>query len=271
MNQSANNNHHAPGIALGRQMTVEFYDCSSAVLADADLMEKVFLNAAAESGAHVVNSVFHSFEPQGVSGVVVISESHFAVHAWPEHDYAAVDLFTCGDGVDFDMAVKSLASGLKSAYWIVSSLVNRGILGEPGVERLVPVVENSKSHGLQLSWRDRFRHTGARAMSSAIDIYGCDTDKIACGTTLADFAGKVAAMLSGNTVSGNWHVNNQAQELEFTYTFERGRLNGFVDMANGTLYLDIFANGFFDPRLVAEFAIAELHGQYYRMQPQIRQ
>ena len=47
--------------------------------------------------------------------------------------------------------------------------------------------------------------------------------------------------------------------------------NGFVDMANGTIYLDLFANGFFDPRLVAEFAITELHGQYYRMQPQIRQ
>ena len=116
-------------IALGRQMTVEFYDCNSAVLSDSARMEKIFLHAAEVSGAHVVNSVFHAFEPQGVSGVVVISESHFAVHAWPEHDYAAVDLFTCGDGVDFDRAVKTLAGGMGSGYWIISSLVNRGILG----------------------------------------------------------------------------------------------------------------------------------------------
>ena len=87
------------GVALGRQMTIEFYDCKSATLTDAAALEKVFLRAAELSGAHVVDSVFHSFQPQGVSGVVVISESHFAVHAWPEHDYAAVDLFTCGSGV----------------------------------------------------------------------------------------------------------------------------------------------------------------------------
>ena len=161
-------------IALGRQMTVEFYDCSTAVLADVDLMEKIFLEAARVSGAHVVNSNFHSFEPQGVSGVLVISESHFAVHAWPEHDYAAVDLFTCGAGVDFDLAVKSLGAGMKSGRWIVSSMVNRGILRDSGeLERLVPVVENQNSCGLQLSWQERFNHSNAGAMSAGIDIYHC--------------------------------------------------------------------------------------------------
>ena len=87
--------------ALGRHMTVEFYDCEARILADTKRMEEVFLTAAKRAGATVIASHFHDFEPQGVSGVVIISESHFAVHAWPEHDYAAVDLFTCGDKVDF--------------------------------------------------------------------------------------------------------------------------------------------------------------------------
>ena len=82
------------GFALGRHMTVEFYDCDPKALADAELVKTVFLRAAEKSGATVIDANFHEFEPQGVSGVVVISESHFAVHAWPEHDYAAVDLFT---------------------------------------------------------------------------------------------------------------------------------------------------------------------------------
>ena len=183
-------------IALGRQMTIEFYDCKSSVLTDAARMEKVFLHAAALSGAHVVNSVFHSFEPQGVSGVVVISESHFAVHAWPEHDYAAVDLFTCGDGVDFDRAVKALGAGMGSGYWIISSLVNRGILGENGVERLVPVVENGSSCGLQLSWKARYEHTRARAMSSCIDIYNCSKIKLDNEDELKIFAGKIVDILA---------------------------------------------------------------------------
>lgn len=263
---------NAPGIALGRQMTVEFYDCSSAVLADARMLENVFLNAAKVSGAHVVNSVFHSFEPQGVSGVVVISESHFAVHAWPEHDYAAVDLFTCGSGVDFDKAVSSLALGMKSGYWIVSSMVNRGILGEPGVERLVPVVENSKSHGLQLSWLDRFKHTRARAMSGGIDIYGCPQEVLLDEKGLRSFAVKVVDIISSEHAGcGSWSIGAQEDGMMFCQTFDKGRINGFVTPESRVVYLDIFADGFFDPRVVAEFAMQELGGMYYRMQPQIRQ
>ena len=77
------NTENSAAVALGRQMTVEFYECSARILADVCRMEEIFLEAARVSGAHVVNSNFHSFAPLGVSGVLVISESHFAVHAWP--------------------------------------------------------------------------------------------------------------------------------------------------------------------------------------------
>ena len=259
-------------IALGRQMTVEFYDCDPAVLSDSVRMEKVFLHAAEVSGAHVVNSVFHSFEPQGVSGVVVISESHFAVHAWPEHDYAAVDLFTCGDGVDFDRAVKAIGAGMKSGYWIISSLVNRGILGENGVERLVPIVENDSSHGLQLSWKARYEHTCARAMSSCIDIYNCSKIKLDNENELKNFAGKIVDLLAEKcSEQYEWGCSANADELEFACSFDRGHLSGFTCPERSGIYLDVFTAGFFDPRAIAEFAMRELGGQYYRMQPQVRQ
>jgi flagellar biosynthetic protein FliP len=60
----------------------------------------IMVNAALEAGAEVRECVFHKFSPQGVSGVVVISESHLAIHTWPELGYAAVDVFTCGDKVN---------------------------------------------------------------------------------------------------------------------------------------------------------------------------
>ena len=91
-------------LALGRHLTIEYYDCNASILADATRMEAIFVEAAKTSGATVLESSFHEFQPQGVSGIVVICESHFAVHAWPEHDYAAVDIFTCGDQIDFDLA-----------------------------------------------------------------------------------------------------------------------------------------------------------------------
>lgn len=70
------------------------------------------LHAVSESGATIVTETFRQFEPHGVSGVVVIAESHVAIHTWPEHGYAAVDLFTCGDTVN----AAAIRDGLKSSF-----------------------------------------------------------------------------------------------------------------------------------------------------------
>lgn len=82
---------------LGRHVLAEFYNCDSNILNNAKLIEDFMHEAAIECGATVVAKNFHMFSPYGVSGVVIISESHLAIHTWPEYEYAAVDLFTCGD------------------------------------------------------------------------------------------------------------------------------------------------------------------------------
>lgn len=86
--------------ALGRHILVEFFGCKPEIMNDVATIEKGMVDAATEAGATVINSTFHHFSPYGVSGVVVIQESHLAIHTWPEYQYAAVDLFTCGDDVD---------------------------------------------------------------------------------------------------------------------------------------------------------------------------
>ena len=85
---------------LGRHVLAEIYGCEYDILNDISRVEKIMVNAALEAGAEIREFVFHKFSPQGVSGVVVISESHLAIHTWPELGYAAVDVFTCGDKVD---------------------------------------------------------------------------------------------------------------------------------------------------------------------------
>jgi len=86
--------------ALGRHILVEFSGCAAEILNDVSLIETGMVDAALKANATVINSTFHHFSPFGVSGVVVIQESHLAIHTWPEYQYAAVDLFTCGDTVD---------------------------------------------------------------------------------------------------------------------------------------------------------------------------
>ena len=85
---------------LGRHLIAELAGCSCQLLDDSDLLEQHLNEAVRRSGATIVRSVFHRYNPQGVSGIVIIAESHFSIHTWPEYDYAAVDFFTCGDTVN---------------------------------------------------------------------------------------------------------------------------------------------------------------------------
>ena len=59
---------------------------------------------ALKAGAEVREVAFHKFAPQGVSGVVIISESHLTIHSFPEHGYASIDVYTCGDRIDPNVA-----------------------------------------------------------------------------------------------------------------------------------------------------------------------
>lgn len=79
---------------------VEYHSCTEGQLDDPEFIRAHMCEAALISGATIVEQVFHHFSPHGVSGVVVIAESHMTIHTWPEYGYAAVDLFTCGDEVD---------------------------------------------------------------------------------------------------------------------------------------------------------------------------
>lgn len=84
--------------------------------------------AAVAAGTTIVTSVFHPFFPQGISGVVVIEESHLSIHTWPEYGYAAVDFFTCGNGIP-ERAHDVLKVGLESQKCEVM-FVGRGDLSE---------------------------------------------------------------------------------------------------------------------------------------------
>jgi len=112
--------------SLGRHVLAEVYGCSYDLLNDVEKVEQMMVNAALEAGAEIREVVFHKFSPQGVSGVVVISESHLAVHTWPELGYAAVDAFTCGERVNpWDMC-NYLSKMLKASH-MKASEVKRGV------------------------------------------------------------------------------------------------------------------------------------------------
>jgi spermidine synthase len=125
--------------ALGRHILVEFFGCSADILNDVIRIEKSMVEAAKAAEATVINSTFHHFSPYGVSGVVVIQESHLAIHAWPEYQYAAVDIFTCGEEVDPWIAYDYLKQAFEATHGS-SMEINRGqkqLLKRVNVDHLV--------------------------------------------------------------------------------------------------------------------------------------
>jgi len=83
--------------SLGRHALLDLYGCDARILNDPAYLQQLLKQTALDLETTIVEEVFHTFAPHGVSGVIVIAESHLAIHTWPEHGYAAVDLFTCSE------------------------------------------------------------------------------------------------------------------------------------------------------------------------------
>lgn len=113
--------------ALGTHLLVELRDCNPGILKDLGEVKDALVAAAKEAKATIVDISFHEFSPFGISGVVVIAESHLTIHTWPEYSYAAVDIFTCGDLIKPEIAARYLIGKFESRNPSIVEM-KRGIL-----------------------------------------------------------------------------------------------------------------------------------------------
>jgi S-adenosylmethionine decarboxylase proenzyme len=96
-----------------KHLLLELYDCDRVFLNDTRSLLALLRRAVEASGARVVAEAFHAYSPHGVTGVLVIEESHFSVHTWPETGYAALDFYTCG-ALDPEPAARVVFDGLRA-------------------------------------------------------------------------------------------------------------------------------------------------------------
>ena len=130
--------------ALGRHLLLELFDCDSDAINNLEAVKGALVEAAKRAQATIVDVVFHEFNPFGISGVVVIAESHLSIHTWPEYRYAAVDIFSCGDVLQPEVA----------ANYLVEQF---------GAER-TSVVELQRGHVPQRRGADRQQEPGRRQL-----------------------------------------------------------------------------------------------------------
>jgi S-adenosylmethionine decarboxylase proenzyme len=112
--------------ALGRHLLCEYTGCDRELLNAPEHIRTALRAAVTRAGATPLHEVVHAFSPHGVTGVIVIAESHFAIHTWPEYGFAAVDLFTCGETVDPYKAFEYLGEALRAHQHSVVE-VRRGL------------------------------------------------------------------------------------------------------------------------------------------------
>ncbi|WP_186430139.1 adenosylmethionine decarboxylase [Clostridium sp. BSD9I1] len=115
---------------LGRHILAEIYGCDGDILDNKEMIERIMVDSALKSGAEVREVTFHKFSPMGVSGVVIISESHLTIHTWPELGYAAVDVFTCGDKINPWDACNYMTEKFQAKN-MTATEVKRGIFEQP--------------------------------------------------------------------------------------------------------------------------------------------
>ena len=105
---------------FGKHYLIEYLGCSREKIALSAEVERILLLAAKESKTTVLSQAFTQFEPHGVSGILFIAESHFAIHTWPEANYAGVDIFTCGTTMQPQIAIDLMKREFEAAESRVS-------------------------------------------------------------------------------------------------------------------------------------------------------
>jgi S-adenosylmethionine decarboxylase len=111
--------------ALGRHLFADLWGCAPARLDDRAFLERLAIDAVRATGATILQTCAHEFEPQGVTVVVLIAESHLALHSWPERGYLGVDYFTCGERIDPHRALAVIREALSPAH-VETSEIARG-------------------------------------------------------------------------------------------------------------------------------------------------
>lgn len=113
--------------ALGKLSIIDLHECDYNSINDQYFLEETLNRLAADCGATIISSTFHAFAPQGITGILAISESHISIHTWPEYNYATVDVFCCNGSIDVARLANLLQQQLSAERFMINQ-IDRGII-----------------------------------------------------------------------------------------------------------------------------------------------
>jgi len=111
-------------IYKSKHFLLELYKCDYEKLNDESFLRCTLNNAAKLANATVLNLISNKFEPQGITAIALLAESHLSIHTWPEAQYSAVDIFTCGQNMSPDKSSQYLIQALMAKEHLLR-VINR--------------------------------------------------------------------------------------------------------------------------------------------------
>jgi S-adenosylmethionine decarboxylase len=259
-------------VSLGKHWIIECYECDRDILDDPARIESIMIEAVNKSGASILGSHFHSFEPQGVSGAIIIAESHFTIHTWPEHRYAAIDAFTCGELIDVDAAMEFLKVGLDTEEVILAGDLNRGIVSHNGLER-ASAVSIRQIEAVQ-SWEEKYRREDAWGIQTAVDVHNCDPALIRDAEYVKQFAVDLCDEIDmkrfGETVVVDFGEDERVSGFSLVQLIETSLISGHFANQSNNAHIDIFSCKYYEPYRVADFSRRYFHGSDFTMNVTLR-
>ena len=260
---------------LARHLTLDYHDCDNQVLLDKNLLEQTLIDSAKAIWATIISSNFNQFEPQGVSWVVVLSESHFTIHTWPEYGYAAIDMFACWD-MEFEKWIELLTNVFKSKKvelvtdlkrWLITNL-NDTKWDWKGIENRIELVAENNN------WEQNFNNSNAWWIASSVDVYWCDPETIRDAEWIKTYVKELCDLIQmkrfWDTEVVHFWEDEKVAWYSMTQLIETSLISGHFANATNAAFLDIFSCKYYNPSVVADFTVRYVKWKYYKLNVNMR-
>jgi len=107
-----------------REMLVDLHGCKNN-LDNLEFLTKVLETAAQKMGSKIIKTISHKFSPTGTTVILILAETHISIHTWPEHKYAALDIFICNEEIDPEIGWQTVKAVLKPSFFEIHKMIRR--------------------------------------------------------------------------------------------------------------------------------------------------
>jgi S-adenosylmethionine decarboxylase len=177
------------------------------------------------------------------------------VHSWPEHRYAAIDIFTCGESIDVDKAIEVLEERLETDEIILAGDLHRGIISERGLDRTNAIAIRQTNS--TLSWRQKFIREDAWGILTSVDVHSCDPALIRDAEHVKQFAVDLCDYIDmkrfGETVVVDFGEDERVAGFSLVQLIETSLISGHFANQSNHAYIDIFSCKYYEPAEAAQF------------------